>query len=89
MMDFNERQVRLFYRLLNHKGETQNSDSLNEECTPHLKLLKAKRILKNKLKKDLKKNSKKLGKKPLKFVKVMIKECYYLKDISTRQYTNH
>jgi len=69
--------------------ETQNSDSLNEECTLHLKLLKAKRILKNKLKKDLKENSNKPGKKPLKFVKVMIKECYYLKDISTRQCTNH
>ena len=56
---------------------------------PAFKVVKAKRILKNKLKKDLKENSKKPGKKPLEFVNVMIKECYYLKDISTRQYTNH
>jgi hypothetical protein len=41
MRDFNGRQVRLFYRLLNHKGDI-NSDSLNKECTyPAFKVVKS------------------------------------------------
>jgi hypothetical protein len=90
MIDFNERQVRLFYRLLNHKGDI-NSDSLNKECTyPAFKVVKSEEDFKKQIKKRFEGKFKEAWKEAVKIYKsydkgVLLSQRYFYEAIYKSQ----